>query len=468
MNLPIPADWNGQDWRCIQIVWPDSPYWIAMLNGWLSQFKRGRLWDETTGDLLAVMAIGAEIWYRNQALPGCDGTPTPQPDPDVINQYLGGGCPGDCEDEMPCIDITSLLKIEGGKLYARNACCEWELIGALTGGDNVEDPGDDPFTPPGETPPTFYACGKAESAARLVRDVATAIWEQFDSYPWEWVPKVESDVNIDLNNQGIILGVMQAIQMEALGYTYEEVVSESSITWLKCQLVGKFADNADKATEDDFKSARSIMRGRAAFDPFLANFWDYVFLAIGWQHFAAAAQMGAIYEGNCTDCENVLNPPPIGDVYWTGGLNNSWKPPEVNNATLSLNGQRSIATLSQSGVTGLAFTDQQFTLGIASTNALTSLTLRFRGNTPTNDWHTPAAPDLTDLQVGVLLGVTSLTHSEVGGSVGAGYLDIEYAFDSGFPVGFGWPDNSNSARHNPGTTLDGWSSSFSIEILNFA
>lgn len=469
MKLPIPSDWSGDQWRCIEIEWPDSPYWLAMLNGWLSQFKRGRLWDESTGDLLAVMLVGAEIWYRNQALTSCDGSPTPTPDPEIVYKYISaGGCPGDCEEDMPCLDLTSLLKIEGGKLYARNSCCEWEVIGALAGADNVEQPPDDPFTPPGEEPPTFYACGKATAAATIVRDVATAIWEQFDSYPWQWVPKVEQDVGLDLDNQSIILGVMQSIEMEALGYTYEEVVNDAVISWLKCQLVTKFSDNADRATEDDWKSARSLMRGHSAFDPFLANFWDYVFYAIGWQHFANAAQMGAITEGDCTGCEDVINPPEMGAVYWTGGINNAWKPPETNNAVLTLNGQRSIASISQSGVTGLAYTDQQFTIGIASTEKLTSLTLRFRGNTPTNDWHNPAVPDLTDLQRGVVLGVTGLSTSIVGGSVGEGFIDVKYDFSSAFPVGFGWPDSSNSCRHNPQTTANGWSSSFSIEIQAWA
>jgi hypothetical protein len=159
MKLPIPADWNGEDWRCIQVQWPDSPYWLAMLNGWLSQFKRQRTWDETTGDIDAVKEIGWQIWLANMMLTSCDGTPTPPLPPEIIEQftYLFAGDSEECEDEMSgCGSPTPPIKIEGGHLWYWS-CCQWNDIGTLDGG-GAAPPDDTTPTPP---TPADLACRKA-------------------------------------------------------------------------------------------------------------------------------------------------------------------------------------------------------------------------------------------------------------------------------------------------------------------
>ena len=74
-KLPIPDDWNGDDWKCVQIDWPDSSRWFAILNGLMSQAARGRLWDERTGTITDVQEVGREIWYRNTPFRSCEDEP---------------------------------------------------------------------------------------------------------------------------------------------------------------------------------------------------------------------------------------------------------------------------------------------------------------------------------------------------------------------------------------------------------
>lgn len=63
--FPIPNDWNGTDWACVIIEWPDSPQWMGLLRGLITTPTRGRHWDGTTGSIVDAQAIGLEIQERN-------------------------------------------------------------------------------------------------------------------------------------------------------------------------------------------------------------------------------------------------------------------------------------------------------------------------------------------------------------------------------------------------------------------
>lgn len=58
---PIPQDWNGQDWTCCLLWWPDSPQWTAIVRGTLEHLKRGRSWDAATGSIVDVQQIAKFI-----------------------------------------------------------------------------------------------------------------------------------------------------------------------------------------------------------------------------------------------------------------------------------------------------------------------------------------------------------------------------------------------------------------------
>lgn len=63
--FPIPTDWNGTDWACVIIEWPDSPRYLGLLRGLVGTLVRGRFWDGRTGSIKDAQAIGLEIERRN-------------------------------------------------------------------------------------------------------------------------------------------------------------------------------------------------------------------------------------------------------------------------------------------------------------------------------------------------------------------------------------------------------------------
>lgn len=69
--MPIPDDWNGEDWTCVFIDWPDSEEWLALLRGFVSTPQRGRFWDGRTGSILAALEVGQQIADRNGVIVSC-------------------------------------------------------------------------------------------------------------------------------------------------------------------------------------------------------------------------------------------------------------------------------------------------------------------------------------------------------------------------------------------------------------
>lgn len=66
--MPIPVDWNGEDWQCWSIEWPNSINWNGILRGLITMPMKGRFWDERTGSIIDAQAIGIEIWKRNSPM----------------------------------------------------------------------------------------------------------------------------------------------------------------------------------------------------------------------------------------------------------------------------------------------------------------------------------------------------------------------------------------------------------------
>jgi len=154
MKLPIPDDWDEISWLCILLQWPDSQKWRGLLNGALSLYTRGRYWDESTGTITDVQAIGWEIFDRNVPYTTCDTItrsllelfaaylncvveiPSSLPDP-ITLEFLSNlfddcltnkcneincGCDDNCEED--CMSSVTNLKCEDGKLWMER-CCTW-------------------------------------------------------------------------------------------------------------------------------------------------------------------------------------------------------------------------------------------------------------------------------------------------------------------------------------------------------
>ena len=70
MKFPIPNDWDGESWCRWAVCWPDSELWRGFLRGLLTLPQRGRTWDERSGSIFGVQAIGREITEANLPLVG--------------------------------------------------------------------------------------------------------------------------------------------------------------------------------------------------------------------------------------------------------------------------------------------------------------------------------------------------------------------------------------------------------------
>jgi len=261
MRQPIPNDWDNETWTCVQIEWPDSPIWIALLNGWLSQFKRGWSWDETTGDLLEVINIGWLIWLKNQALTACNGTPVPGPViPPEINRQINACFGVECEDIMPCIDISHMVRYNAaGQLEVLNGCCEWVAVegtpAAPTSPPIEDDPGQ--YNDP---PIVATACGGAAAIVNAIYAVARCMWDATDESPVEipylsdgWWKIVKACVpQYTLKDKYITEGVLVCQVVQADGKSAEEVFDDTTRQNIICRLAVALKNPGNKLTDEDF------------------------------------------------------------------------------------------------------------------------------------------------------------------------------------------------------------------------
>jgi hypothetical protein len=72
MKMPIPQDWDGETWRCVELRWPDSVHYTGILQGTITELARGRYWDESTGSVIDAQTIGRAIAEINLPLVPCD------------------------------------------------------------------------------------------------------------------------------------------------------------------------------------------------------------------------------------------------------------------------------------------------------------------------------------------------------------------------------------------------------------
>lgn len=218
MKYIIPDDWDGVTWRCVSVDFPDSDQFTWLLLGWLSDLKRGRVWDGSTGTITDIQAIMWDMWERNKSLRPCGSECDDQP---IIQYASCSDSSENCEEsDMSCNCPEPPIKIEDGILYYWH-CCQWMEIGALPGAaaaEVVEPFGD-------QTPaPTYSACSKAKAIIDVIYLVADTVWENQLSAPWSWVGLVEDAVvgHNDLDDNQIISAFGAAIVINTL-YDYADV-----------------------------------------------------------------------------------------------------------------------------------------------------------------------------------------------------------------------------------------------------
>lgn len=330
MRYNIPQDWDGETWTCYQIQWPDSDRWLWLLQGILSGLSKGRTWNENSGSIIAAQIVGELIWQRNKDLLTCEGAPV---EPGDENDQQAGGAGAACfydesEDDMPCIDLTTLIKVEDGHLWVKDSCCSWVDIGAISGVEAQQPLPDVPLDP-NNNEPTYSGCGKAAAITSVIFAIADEAWQQGTPpiealTPWTWVHDVEQAAKVDLDNLWVIDACMQAFDMQMTGYEGEEVMDTPAEDWLRCFLATRFTDTAAAPTEDDFKAARDAMVNHVFPDPFLMNWWTYIFNCLGWKDMSKIGALGALTTTANCDCPvlgQLVTPADLWEWPWIHQMN---------------------------------------------------------------------------------------------------------------------------------------------------
>lgn len=296
MELPIPDDWTNADWLCVQVQWPNSPQWIALLQGFLTYATRGRVWDETTGSIQDVQAIGREIHDRNIPLVDCTG--------DQVNGNGAGDIAGfagemdelELEDcAMSCsIPYGSLRWFEGKLQY--KYCGEWfdvagdgPTFGGSGGGDiTIPDP------PPGNLTDST-ACAIARKIAYFVADVIDAAWIELGTVDVVDIYDFVSDMRdkfpgIDLAYDDLINAYGYFAAVDVGGFENESKNPEIK-EWLKCTfapLITATNDGIDADTYNNLvdvtKTAVSNVYDSHDFEGFggaIQSIWYYIMKSIG-------------------------------------------------------------------------------------------------------------------------------------------------------------------------------------------
>jgi hypothetical protein len=463
MKLPIPDDWPGDDWLCIEVQWPDSPMWVALLNGWLSQMARGRLWNEQTGSVLAAMAVGADIWLKNAPLNPCsDGAAPPAPTPEQNTAY-GGSWFDDCEDEtMPCIDLSNLINLENGHLWVMNGCCEWVDKGAI--GDYVEEGISDP---PGEAldpPVPFSACGKAAAIVDAIYLVAQAMFDNTDSLltPWVAVSAVKATcVPLGLKTNQVMLGLFDALALKNGGYEGEEVFDETSRQGILCRLARTLSADTGALSQANMNSINDAFNQNLGFE---VAIFGAAANAIGLVQLSNISMAGQLDQTQDCDCPELVPPltPPTDGAWFTGQVTKTEGDGVIVLTDLSPD-MRKISLRWLVGAPGAQFTDIGFIAHMATPANLTSLTVKLTGDYPLADWHSLPYNRYDNPHIPALAGVSG--DDPVAGVQDASGSIWVIGFASGKPTGYE-AATANTGRFLPADTRSaGASAEFQIEIL---
>jgi hypothetical protein len=390
-KIPIPDDWNGQAWTNVCIAWPNSTLYIGLLNGLLTYLTRGRIYDETTGDIKAAQAIGWEIWRRNQPFRPCgDSVEAPKtPGLGMLPCIDGDLFEEDCEENMSANGPCPPLKIEGGKLYWWQ-CCEWLEVGAIGGAASQEEIPEDSWEEGGQTP-TYYACGKAYAVWTVINRTAEAIWEASEDVPlYNVIGYVEAAAGFNLSNNAIIRGIADVQLAKIGGISKAELLDPVKLQEILCHLVQLWQNDNIGVPDVAFKdSIFAVYRSETTW--LESAVWQEAIEALGKGTLNNVAVLNAT--DNTQDCDCVgetLSPVRFGDVYATNV-------PAEDTVTLvkDLYGKRVTVTwdhnTSEAG-------KREFSLHLplivpGAGTQIKILVEKVTGSPPTNDWTDAPCPD---------------------------------------------------------------------------
>lgn len=223
---------------------------------------------------------------------------------------------------MPCLDISRLLKIEGGNLYAKDDCCEWNLIGAIAGASADVS---------GETYEGFEqeygtsACGKAWAITDAIYRLGTILADQMDNDPYTaWQNCKAAMPEVQLSWQYTINAWLALADVEFLDETnplYDpQPFDESTKQSILCKLENKLDDTATMPDKDTlFAMLDSLFESEWPLDLIVQSFWYNVMKAIGENDIRNVGISGATLVKDCACPEEQFGQTEqsAGGWYWS-------------------------------------------------------------------------------------------------------------------------------------------------------
>ena len=295
---PIPSDWNGEDWACINLQWPNSPQFLGLLTGLLYTLTRGREYNGATGIIKDAQLVGWQIFDKNTPFiycPGTDGGDGAQ-DGDGVPVCGGGATIYEESDAMGQTVTDVRIDEESGELVVEfGPCCVFRYpLTGLTGGDFPQPDEDDwPDLPETDPPQEFTACAKVSALWDVWVGVIDLILDRVagGSTPWSVVNALKAEypsVNFGLTNVLNAYTAAVGIVIEGL---VEEVEGVDAMQEVLCQWERIPADDDAGLSSDQYDAAKNVVSSVADkyFTVFLyplgfgwmQELWFYALSAIG-------------------------------------------------------------------------------------------------------------------------------------------------------------------------------------------
>jgi len=481
VKIPIPDDWGGE-YSCIEIQWPDSTLWRAILLGLIDQMAAGRLWDERTGSIKDVQEVGRAIWRANVDLKSCAGESLPPPTPEQIFVYSGADSEDDCE--MGC---APCIRWNNGILEVFS-CGEWGPVPGNTGEAPTDSPGVDPGDPaqdlPGDddTVDIDVKCRFASALARAMWRVHERVVDYIDDVIT--IPVIGEKVASDLPEYTLgkyhisqaVVELLLAVGLLDLDLVFGDEATHNADM---AAYIAKFMPTRYTLNTAQWEALCAAMVFYSFNDGVQINlgqfvegdYWQQILRAIGQgtaNDLGAASRTMPASEFDCEERPIYITPPPTpptdGGPWWSGLVTKSDGEGAIAVTSLT-NNMRKAALRWMVDAPGEQYTNLVANLQMVAPTNITSLRVHLTGDYPVEDWRQtgnvwdyPHQPTLT--------GVTGVSQNLVSADSTKAVIDI--TFSSGKPTGYEG-GSSSEFRMLPGDTRSaGKTTTFEIEIISWA
>lgn len=338
VQLPIPDDWESGEYECVQILWPNSPKWLALLAGFITSPSRGRYWKGTTGSILEAQEIGRELDGINLPFMSCAGTEIII-QKEYIRQYI------EAEESDFLMSLCGYnpkaFKIENGQLWVRDFCGEWVAIGSITATSGGEVP---PIEEIPDPPPDGYtystACAKVSKIAVMAYNIVAQGVVSIEGAgaldPWDFYNDMnDAFQGIDLAFNDVMNLFFMLPYANAFGVT-GELLETGYIDQLKCHWEELVSDGNQGITSDEYDAMKGAMKealrahrtddAYSGFGQTMRNIWEHAIKSIGAKDVEKLSYWAQPAPGEDCACPEPFDPnaatdPDANGWYWSALMN---------------------------------------------------------------------------------------------------------------------------------------------------